>query len=83
MAAQPREPARPDYYPKLGEQVRDRLNSRNGVYMGTVGGQVYLRRADGGVEWTTCHSEIEPAIAVDELNTRTRGRGPQSVSSVA
>ncbi|MET8702234.1 hypothetical protein ABZW10_25695 [Kitasatospora sp. NPDC004723] len=64
--------ARLDYRPELGELVRD-LAHRGavGAYMGTVGGQIYLRRPDGGIEWTTYPSEIEPAASADGPPTVT------------
>ncbi|MGW2545125.1 hypothetical protein ACWC5I_30675, partial [Kitasatospora sp. NPDC001574] len=55
------EPARPDYKPELGELVRDMLHGAViGAYMGTEDGKVFLRRPDGGIEWTTYPSEIAP-----------------------
>ncbi|MFF2660646.1 hypothetical protein ACFVUH_25200 [Kitasatospora sp. NPDC058032] len=75
MSRRKSELARPDYRPELGELVRDLLHGGAvGAYMGTVGGRIYLRRPDGGIEWTTYPSEIEPAGSVD---------GPATVTGAA
>ncbi|MEV6978107.1 hypothetical protein [Kitasatospora sp. NPDC093806] len=67
------EPARPDYQPELGELVRDLAHGGAvGAFMGTVSGEIYLRRPDGGVEWTTYASEIEPVAADSGLAPDSR-----------
>ncbi|WP_371481652.1 hypothetical protein [Kitasatospora sp. NBC_00315] len=48
------------YRPRRGETVRDHQHLRNGVYMDTRGGQVYLRPEGGGVEWTVRPEHIGP-----------------------
>lgn len=78
-----REPARPDYYPELGEVVYDHLHDRTGHYMGTTGGQVHLRPPGGGCEWPTYHSEIEPTATKGELSVPRRGFDSGSMSGAA
>ncbi|SDT78307.1 hypothetical protein SAMN05216371_5686 [Streptomyces sp. TLI_053] len=47
--------------PELGELVSDLAHGgKVGAYMGTEGGEVYLRRPSGGCEWTTDPGSIEP-----------------------
>ncbi len=47
--------------PELGDLVRDLAHSgKVGAYMGTEGGQIYLRPPEGGCEWTTRPDAIEP-----------------------
>ncbi len=47
--------------PELGELVEDLAHKgRVGAYMGTEGGQIYLRPPSGGCEWTTRPGSIKP-----------------------
>ncbi|MFJ2953872.1 hypothetical protein OG896_27405 [Streptomyces sp. NBC_00669] len=47
--------------PQLGELVwDDGPRQRNGVYMGTEGGLLFLRPEGGGIEWTTAPANIRP-----------------------
>ncbi|SDT11578.1 hypothetical protein SAMN05216371_1322 [Streptomyces sp. TLI_053] len=78
-----REPAGPDYYPELGEVVYDHLHDRTGHFMGTVGGQVYLRPLEGGCEWTTYHSEIEASLTGREMRSLKRGFDSRRMSGAA
>ncbi len=47
--------------PHLGELVHDHRAGRDGIYMGTQGGQLYLRPPGGGIEWTARPEHIGPA----------------------
>ncbi|MER7704647.1 hypothetical protein ABTX81_17360 [Kitasatospora sp. NPDC097605] len=44
----------------MGELVRDMDTGKTGAYMGTERKRVYLRRPEGGVEWTVKPLQIEP-----------------------
>ncbi|MER6301585.1 hypothetical protein ABT247_18750 [Kitasatospora sp. NPDC001539] len=48
------------YRPQVGELVLDRRTGRTGVYMGTIGGEHYLRPEGGGREWTAEPSHVSP-----------------------
>ncbi|MFI6844632.1 hypothetical protein ACIBJD_08200 [Kitasatospora sp. NPDC050467] len=51
------------YRPRAGELVLDARTGRTGIYMDTLGGELYLRPPDGGREWTTRPGQVSPAPA--------------------
>jgi hypothetical protein len=51
------------FTPRVGEVVRDRRAGRTGVYMDTLGGQLYLRPEGGGCEWTARPEHVGPVDA--------------------
>jgi hypothetical protein len=44
----------------VGELVLDRRTGRTGIYMGTIGGEHYLRPEGGGREWTAEPHHVSP-----------------------
>ncbi|MEU8924455.1 hypothetical protein AB0D10_26520 [Kitasatospora sp. NPDC048545] len=48
------------YRPQVGELVLDRRTGRTGIYMGTTGGEHYLRPEGGGREWTAEPNHVSP-----------------------
>ncbi|MFB7906183.1 hypothetical protein [Kitasatospora sp. NPDC056076] len=49
------------YRPQVGDLVLDRRTGRTGIYMGTIGGEHYLRPEHGGREWTAEPNHVSPA----------------------
>lgn len=58
------------YTPRPGELVRDTKHGLTGLYMGPGYGKyptVYLRPPNGGCEWETPASEIQPVLPAAQL----------------
>ncbi|WP_369183212.1 hypothetical protein [Streptomyces sp. Y1] len=51
------------YFPECGELVQDRRANRIGVLMDVVGGRLYLRPPNGGVEWVADLRHVVPVGA--------------------
>ncbi|WP_405361208.1 hypothetical protein OG535_23905 [Kitasatospora sp. NBC_00085] len=65
------------YRPRAGELVLDARTGRTGIYMDTLGGELYLRPPDGGREWTTRPGQVSPAPAdPDPASTPAPARAP-------
>ncbi|MFC5662353.1 hypothetical protein ACFP3U_05085 [Kitasatospora misakiensis] len=56
------------YRPRVGEPVLDTRTGRTGIYMDTIGGEHYLRPAEGGCEWTARPEHVTPAGPADGGN---------------
>ncbi|WP_051830444.1 MULTISPECIES: hypothetical protein [Streptomyces] len=50
----------PAYRPRVGELVLDRRTGRTGIYMDTIGGELYLRPERGGREWAVEPHHVSP-----------------------
>ncbi|MQS16757.1 hypothetical protein F7Q99_32365 [Streptomyces kaniharaensis] len=77
----PKSPAGRPYRPRVGEIVKDRATGRLGAYMGEVRGEYYLRRPEGGIEWSARPADVEclpgehPTVAIVSVPSEPRTSG--------
>ncbi|MER7670450.1 hypothetical protein ABTY61_18535 [Kitasatospora sp. NPDC096128] len=60
--------------PTVGDLVLDRRTGRTGIYMGTIGGEHYLRPEHGGREWTADPHHVSPATTAAPVTTDAEPR---------